>query len=66
MKIAHILINKSVIQDNMDTGLFIPFEIKGVWMCLERNKGSKFLKKLWCCVGGSTTKYIMSDFAIIH
>ena len=33
---------------------------------LQINKGGKFLKKLWCCVGGELQDYLVSSTALGH
>jgi len=40
----------------LPTGSFLIFHMKGfAWgLVLKMNKGWKFLKKLWCCVGGGS------------
>ena len=63
-KITSIFSVQCMIKQLLDS-VFVIFRIIEVsvrvislslWLQLITNKGGKFLKKLWCCVGGSITR----------
>ena len=63
-KITSIFSVQCIIKQLLDS-VFVIFRIIEVsvrvislslWLQLIMNKGGKFLKKLWCCVGGSITR----------